>query len=85
MDNTARVAKAEELKAAIDRTRPVTEWKMTAAVLTNLKGDVRVCVNDRKGKPAAILVVDQDGKVNPEWQKGHSLTRDELRSALQVK
>ena len=56
-----------------------------AAVWTSLKGDVRVYVNDKKRNASAILIIDQDGNVNPQWQPGHSMTRNELRAALEVK
>ena len=84
MENTLRVAKANEIKAKIDQTKPVTSWGFTVSVWTSLKGDVRVYVNDKKRSAAAILIVDQDGNVTPEWQSGHSMTRNEIKSALEL-
>jgi hypothetical protein len=87
MENELRVAKAKEIKSQIDHTKPVTNWGFTANVWTrpdSQGGLVRVYVNDKKNKPAAIIHVGLDGEVTAEWQKGHSMTRDELRAALGV-
>jgi hypothetical protein len=69
----------QELKAIIDTTKPVTEWRMTATVQGN-----QVIVRDRKGKAAAILEIGVDGKVSGKWQAGHSMTRNELAARLGI-
>ncbi len=84
MENKERVQKAEDLKLAIEQTKPVVEWGHAVNVWTSLRGDVRVYVNDRKRKPSAILVVDADGRVTLQGQPGHSLTRNELVNALKL-
>jgi hypothetical protein len=82
MENKERIEKAESLKALIDKTKPVIEWGFASAVWCNLKGDIRVYVNDKKRKAAAVFAIDADGKVKAEWQTGHSLTRNELKAAI---
>ena len=85
MDNTLRVAKANEIKAIIDRTKPVTEWGMTTNVWTQVNGEhVRVYVNDKTRKCAMIVVIDGDGKLTLQDQPGHSLTRKEIKIALGI-
>lgn len=89
MKNTAaRIETANEIKAKIDRTKPVTDWHMTTNLWTtpdngSTPGHVRIYVNDGK-KPAAIITVEPDGSVRAEWKPGHSLTRNELAKALQL-
>ena len=85
MENEVRIETAKSLKAAIDKTKPVTDWGFSATVWNNLKGDIRVYVNDKKRLAAAIFLIDQDGNVTAQWQAGHSMTRNELRAALGVK
>jgi len=84
MENELRIAKAKDLKAVIDQTKPVTEWGHSCIVWTSLKGDVRVYVNDRKRKASAILIVDLDGRVTLQGQPGNSLTRNEIVAALKL-
>jgi hypothetical protein len=92
MENNLRIERANEIKAIVDRTKPVTAWGMTASVWTSPQAkddkdkprNVRVYVNDKKRQQAAVIVINEDGSLSAEWQKGHSLTRDELRAALGV-
>jgi hypothetical protein len=82
-----RIEKANAIKAQIDQTAPVAKWGFTAAVWTKVVPGpatlVRVYVNDKKGKAAAILIIADDGEIIAEWQAGHSMTRNELKAAIQ--
>lgn len=77
-----QVAKAAELKAKIDTLRPVTDWKFSSRIWTGANNNVRVYVNDKKGKTAAVLIVHENCTVTPEWQAGHSMTRNEISAVL---
>lgn len=83
MNSEQRLEKANSIKAVIDQTKPVTEWRFTSNVWISPKGDIRVYVNDKKNKPAAVLVIGPDGTITPQWQAGHSLTRNEIKAAIQ--
>ena len=91
MEDTLRIEKANAIKAQIDQTVPVAKWGFTAAVWTKIvpganacdpKTLVRVYVNDKKAKAAAIIIIGEDGKLTAGWQSGHSLTRNELKAAI---
>ena len=92
MEDTLRIEKANAIKAQIDQTVPVAKWGFTAAVWTKIvpgakacdppKTLVRVYVNDKKAKAAAIITIGEDGKLTGNWQRGHSLTRNELWAAI---
>lgn len=88
MENKVQLDKANEVKALVDASKPVIEWGMTSNIWTAPDGHggyrVRVYVNDKKRKSAAVISVSADGSVSAEWQSGHSMTRNELRGVLGV-
>lgn len=88
MENTAQLDKANTIKALVDASKPVTEWGMTSNIWARPDGNgghvVRVYLNTKKRKLAAILNISDKGLVTAEWQPGHSMTRNELCGVLGV-
>jgi hypothetical protein len=82
MEFIERIGIAENLKTRLLKTVPVADWGFTVAVWAPDGGNsVRVYVNDKKRKTAAIAIVDPDGFTQWQWQPGHSMTRDAIKAA----
>lgn len=84
MERANRLQKATEVKAIIDSSDLVTSWRM-ACRRVDTDAMTALYVSDRKGKSVAVITIDADGSVKGTWFPGHSMSRDRLRAALNIR